>query len=101
MRLNGQTATIEIGFVLLPATPLLAHFLDELTMCPNGRHKDQVLLSGRIVMAKTLDALKRAHREPVLLDYYRMLAAKPPQGRPEPASLPALSRGDFARNWGA
>jgi predicted phage terminase large subunit-like protein len=43
MRLHAQTATIENGFVHLPASaPWLADYLHELTVFPNGRHDDQV-----------------------------------------------------------
>ena len=40
---RAQTATIENGFVHLPASaPWLADYLHELTVFPNGRHDDQV-----------------------------------------------------------
>jgi hypothetical protein len=43
MRLHAQTATIENGFVHLPASARwLADYLHELTIFPNGRHDDQV-----------------------------------------------------------
>jgi|SRR5579871_4149485 len=43
MRLHGQTAKIENGFVHLPrSAPWLEDYLSELTTFPRGRHDDQV-----------------------------------------------------------
>ena len=58
MRLHAQTATIENGFVHLPASaPWLADYLHELTVFPNGRHDDQVDSTAqffeRIVMPRS------------------------------------------------
>ena len=56
---------------LLPAAPWLAHFRDDLTMCPNGGCKDQVppghFFPGAMAMAQALYGLKRVHREPGFL----------------------------------
>jgi predicted phage terminase large subunit-like protein len=42
-RVNGQTAVIEAGRVLLPATaPWLKAFIDEVRAFPGGKHDDQV-----------------------------------------------------------
>ena len=69
MRLHGQTATIENGFVFLPeAAPWLADYLAELTAFPRGRHDDQV--------DSTAQALAWAKRRPTsvgIIDYYRRL----------------------------
>jgi predicted phage terminase large subunit-like protein len=43
MRLHGQTATIENGFVHLPIeAPWLADYLHELSVFPNAKYDDQV-----------------------------------------------------------
>ncbi len=57
-RVNGQTAVIEAGRVLLPTTaPWLKAFVDEVRAFPGGKHDDQVdsmahflMYAGRIAM---------------------------------------------------
>jgi len=57
-RVNGQTAIIEAGRVLLPAAaPWLKVFLDEVRAFPGGKYDDQVdsmahflIYAGRIAM---------------------------------------------------
>ena len=70
MRLHGQSAVIENGFVHLPTeAPWLAEYLRELTLFPAGRHDDQV--------NSTSQALAWSKQRPSgwgVLEYYRQLA---------------------------
>jgi predicted phage terminase large subunit-like protein len=70
MRLHAQTATIENGFVHLPASaPWLSDYLAEFVLFPNARHDDQV--------DSTAQALAWAKRRPAgqgMLESWRRLA---------------------------
>jgi predicted phage terminase large subunit-like protein len=70
IRLHAQSATIENGFVHLPAqAPWLADYLQEMTLFPRGRHDDQV--------DSTAQALAWARRRPPawgMMDHYRGLS---------------------------
>ena len=56
-RVNGQTALIEAGHVLLPvAAPWLKAFLDEVRAFPGGKHDDQVHSMTHFLMRARLFA---------------------------------------------
>jgi predicted phage terminase large subunit-like protein len=82
MRLHAQTATIENGFVHLPnEAHLLADYLHELTVFPNGRYDDQV--------DSTAQALAWTKLRPAgwgMLEFYR-LEHERAQGRLPPATI--------------
>jgi predicted phage terminase large subunit-like protein len=77
MRLHGQTAMIENGFVHLPeCAPWLDEYLHEMTVFPNGKHDDQVDST-----AQFLDWFKKSFRGQGIFELYREMAEKlkPPE----------------------
>jgi len=74
MRMNGQTAVIENGFVLLPASAgWLPDFLKELSAFPKGRFDDQVDSTSQ-----ALDYLTAHHPIIISDEILRMLEEMPP-----------------------
>jgi predicted phage terminase large subunit-like protein len=72
MRLHAQTATIENGFVRLPATaPWLADYINELTTFPKGKHDDQVDSTSQ-----ALSWIKQEGQEPGMIRYIKQQMEK-------------------------
>jgi predicted phage terminase large subunit-like protein len=72
MRMNAQTATIEIGFVYLPRdAPWLADYLHELSSFPNGKYDDQADSTSQ-----ALDWIKRGLVEPTAIAWGRQEVAR-------------------------
>jgi predicted phage terminase large subunit-like protein len=95
MRMHGQTAMIENGFVHLPKEAgWLVEYVHELTAFPKGKHDDQIDST-----AQMLDWFKQAGREPQdwmwqMMKQHQAQQARDPQTvKPEPLSVMARRLG--------
>ncbi|MDP8998355.1 MAG: phage terminase large subunit [Pseudomonadota bacterium] len=77
MRLHGQTAKLENGFVHLPAdAPWLADYLHELSVFPNAKFDDQVDSTAQALAWATTSFPSQG-----IFEYYKEMAEKSRSGQ--------------------